>query len=140
MLIETKSAATHEIEVPDDTVEASRPQRSHRARRYRPRRTLSDRVRDALMVMAEGQAQVLTHQEKPWASITFSGSRHELVLSFDGISACKIGEQFVADLPDHEFAIPGQLVADATITSVESNYTPDPRMAVTAVLLLLEDV
>ncbi len=141
MLVETNITLAHafptEFKSHPEPEAETKPVR--RARRYRPRRTLSDRVREALITLAGGDAQLLTHEEKPWASITFAGTRHELVLNFDGITACKAGEQFVADLPDHEFAIPGQLVADATITSVESNYTPEPRMAVTAVLLLLED-
>ena len=147
MLFETKSAdplAHHNAfapefksqEQPDPDAQVKAPPR---ARRYRPRRTLSDRVREAVLTLAGGQAQLLTHAEKPWASITFSGTRHELVLTFDGIAACKVGEEFVAALPEHEFSLPGQLVADATITSVESNYTPEPQMVVTAVLLLLEE-
>ncbi|GAA4041556.1 hypothetical protein GCM10022213_09750 [Parerythrobacter jejuensis] len=49
------------------------------------------------------------------------------------------GEDLVATLPDHEFAIPRQLVADATITAVESELLPVPRMLVECELLLLED-
>jgi len=42
-------------------------------------------------------------------------------------------------LPDHEFSIPGQLVADATVSEVTSSTLPYPRMVVTCALLLLED-
>lgn len=49
------------------------------------------------------------------------------------------GERFIAALPDHEFSIPGQLVADATVTEVNQSTLPDPRMVVTCALLLLED-
>lgn len=110
-----------------------------KSRPLRPCRTVADRVRDALQQLATGQSNLLGHTETPWASITFAGSRHELRLEFCGIAACKAGEEFIAALPDHEFAIPGQLVADATISAVESCYTPEPRMVVTATLLLLED-
>ncbi|MEL6877550.1 MAG: hypothetical protein AAGL68_05560 [Pseudomonadota bacterium] len=139
MLFETKSAEPDHTDTSDDNADTAQPETSRRARRYRPRRTTSDRVREALLVMCEGHANLLTHEEKPWASITFSGSRHEVMIDFDGIPACKVGENFIAALPDHGFTIPGHLVADATISSVESNYTPEPRMVVTAVLLLLED-
>jgi len=121
--IETKSAATPSL----------------RARRHRPRRTIGDRVREALLDLAQGHASLLTHEEKAWSSITFTGTRHELMLDFDGAAAMQAGEQFVADLPDHEFSLPGQLVADATVTKTESSFLPEPRLVVTTVLLLLEE-
>ncbi len=110
-----------------------------KARRYRVRKTLADRVREALLAMAGPEANLLTHEETPWASITFAGTRHELTLDFDGIAACKVGERFITALPDHEFTIPNMLVADATVSEVDSSYTPEPRMVVTATLLLLEE-
>jgi len=122
--IETKSAET-----------AAPP----RARRYRARRTAADRVRDALIQLSEGRADLLTHEEKAWTSITFSGTRHEVMLDFRGEEAVAVGEEFIEQLPDHEFTIPGQLVADATIREVDHRFGAEERMLVTAVLLLLED-
>lgn len=110
-----------------------------RARRYRPRRTTADRIREAVLRLAEGRASLLAHDEKPWSSITFSGARHTLTLDFDGPEAVEAGERFIAELPDHEFAIPGQLVADATVSEVDHRFGTDERMVVTAVLLLLEE-
>ena len=119
---------------------AHAPDPAARARRYRPRRTTADRVREALLALAEGQASPLTHEEKSWASITFSGTRHELMLDFDGSEACEAGERFIANLPDHEFSIPGQLVAEASVREVDHRFGgEDERMVVTAVLLLLEE-
>lgn len=106
---------------------------------FRPRRTLADRVQEAVLLLAEAQANLLSHLEKPWASITFSGSRHELMLEFNGPDAMAAAERFIVALPDHEFGIPGQLVADATIGEVDHILLPNPRMIVTAILLLLED-
>ncbi|QZD93871.1 hypothetical protein K3162_12350 [Qipengyuania xiapuensis] len=91
------------------------------------------------MVLAEHQGQVITHSEKAWASITFAGTRHSLSLLFAGEDAVEAAEHFVAALPDHEFAIPGQLVADAGIVEVEHRLSPSPRMVVQCDLLLLED-
>ena len=108
-------------------------------RRYRPRRTTSDRVREALLLLAEGRADLLTHEEKAWNSITFAGTRHEVMLDFNGEEAVAAGEDFIANLPEHEFTIPGQLVADATIREVDHRFGADERMVVTCVLLLLED-
>ena len=110
------------------------------ARRYRPRRTNADRVREALLALAGGHASLLTHEEKAWASITFAGTRHELMLDFDGREAAAAGEDFIAALPDHEFAIPGQLVAEATVSAVDHQFAGEhERMVVTAVLLLLDE-
>lgn len=108
-------------------------------RRYRPRRTTGDRVREALMTLAEGRADLLTHEEKAWNSITFAGTRHEVMLDFQGEEAVAVGEEFIAALPEHEFTIPGQLVADATVREVDHRFGLDERMVVTAVLLLLEE-
>ena len=106
----------------------------------RPRRTLADRVRAALMQLTGGAGTVLGHEEKAWASVTFSGTRHEVVLAFCGADAVVAGEELIERLPDHEFALPGQLVADATIIKVDHRFGAMERLEVTAVLLLLEDV
>lgn len=105
----------------------------------RARRTTADRVRAALMALTGGTGTLITHEEKAWASITFAGTRHELVLEFCGADAVAGGEELIARLPDHEFTIPGQLVADATITQVDHRFGAMERLEVTAVLLLLEE-
>ncbi|MXP32838.1 hypothetical protein [Parerythrobacter jejuensis] len=111
------------------------PTRTHR----RSRRSTGDRLRDAVLTLCAGHGQVQHHTEKAWASITFAGTRHCLRIVFEGGDAVQAGEDLVATLPDHEFAIPRQLVADATITAVESELLPVPRMLVECELLLLED-
>lgn len=105
----------------------------------RARRSTADRIRAALMALGERRGRVLRHRETPWASITFAGTRHALVLSFDGAEAVAAGERFLAELPEHEFVIPGQLVADATVTEAEHRLLPRPRLVVDCELLLLED-
>ena len=65
----------------------------------RARRTSGDRLREALMTLAKHRAQVITHSEKAWASITFAGTRHSLTLVFAGADAVEAGEHFVAELP-----------------------------------------
>jgi len=132
---ETKSRDTP----PPQHQRAPAPPRSGTPRRYRPRRTTGDRVREALLTLAQGHASLLTHEEKAWASITFSGTRHEVMLDFDGADAVRAGEEFIDELPEHEFRIPGQLVADATVREVDHRFGAEERMVVTAVLLLLEE-
>jgi hypothetical protein len=106
---------------------------------FRPRRTTADRVRAALKGLAGGHGTLVSHDEKAWASITFSGTRHAVVLEFCGPDAVAGGEELIERLPDYEFAIPGQLVADATITAVDHRFGAMERLEVTAVLLLLEE-
>lgn len=93
----------------------------------------------ALLALAEGKAELLRHSERAWASITFAGTRHTLAFAFIGSDAVATGERFVAELPEHEFAIPGQLVADAAVIAVEHTVLPESRMTVEIELLLLED-
>jgi hypothetical protein len=102
------------------------------------RRTASDRLREALMELAGGRARIVSHRETAWASVTFAGARHRLELLFEGAEAVAAGELFIAALPDHEFAIPRQLVADVAVMEVDHRLDP-PRLAVSIELLLLED-
>jgi hypothetical protein len=105
----------------------------------RPCRGAAERLRAALVILAEGHAQVVRQSERAWASITFEGTRHTVELSFSGSTACEAAERLIAALPDHEFALPGQLVADATVTTVDHRIHPEPRMTITCELLLLKD-
>lgn len=102
------------------------------------RRTVADRLREALLALTEGRATVLEHDERAWASITFSGARHRLRLHFEGAEAVEAGERLIAFLPEHEFAIPGQIVADAAVVEVDHRLEP-PLMEVVCELLLLEE-
>jgi hypothetical protein len=97
------------------------------------------RLREALCALADGHAVVLRQTERPWASVTFEGARHTFELAFEGREAIGAGETFVAALADHEFAIPGQLVAEAAVAAVDHRLLPEPRMGVTCELLLLRD-
>ena len=98
----------------------------------------ADRLREALLELARGRATIVSHAERRWASVTFIGARHRLELRFDGAEAVAAGELFVACLPDHEFTILGQLVADATVTAVDHRLDP-PLMQVACELLLLDE-
>jgi hypothetical protein len=104
-----------------------------------PRRTTSERLREELQGLAEGHALILAHSEKSWASITFAGTRHRLDLAFEGAAAVEAAETFIAYLPEHEFAIRRQLVADAAVIAVDHRIGPEPRMEVRIELLLLDD-
>lgn len=104
-----------------------------------PRRGNSARLERAVLALAADLGRVVEHRERSWASITFAGTRHTLRLVFDTPEAIDGGEALIAALPDHEFALPGRLVADATISAVDHVLEPAPQLTVTCELLLLED-
>jgi len=104
-----------------------------------PRRRASERLREELQALAGGHAEFVAHSEKSWASVTFAGARHRIDLAFAGQDAVEAAEDFIAYLPEHEFAIPKQLVADAAVTAVDHRIGPDPRMDVRIDLLLLDE-
>lgn len=102
------------------------------------RRSLADRMVESIQEIAGGKARIIRHSEKNWASITFAGTRHRFEMAFEGEEAVEAGECFIAFLPEHEFAIPGQLIADAAITEVDHIIQP-PALTVTCELLMVEE-
>ncbi|WP_374414034.1 hypothetical protein [Novosphingobium colocasiae] len=104
-----------------------------------PRRSPWLALLSQVMALAQGQGQLLRHAERGWTSATFTGSRHVIEMEFTGSEAIAAGEHYIRTLPDHEFAVPGHLVADATIIETDHTQLPQPRLTITAELLLLED-
>lgn len=92
-----------------------------------------------VLALAGPLADFRHHAERPWNSATFSGSRHTIVLDFADQGGIDAAEALIAALPDHEFTVPGQLVADATIAAVGHDAGPPPRMTVEVELLLLDE-
>ena len=98
------------------------------------------RLLDSLIALTAGHAELLSHAERPWASATFSGTRHTAAFSFTGSEAVEAAEHFIAALPDHEFDIPGQLVADAAVIEARLDMLPVPTFVIEVELLLLDDL
>jgi hypothetical protein len=94
---------------------------------------------EALIDLTCGHGELITHSEAPWASLSFSGTRHTVTLKFTGGEAIAYAEAFIAELPEHEFALAGQIVADAAIVWTERVAGPDLSTTVTVELLLLEE-
>lgn len=92
-----------------------------------------------ILAITGGSGALVSHEERPWASATFAGSRHRFALEFEGVEAIAAGENLIERLPDHEFAIPGHLVADAAVVSVEHSLTPHQKLRVVSELLLLRE-
>ena len=116
-----------------------RPEAARRMTTPRIKRTPGERLVAAITELAQGYGEVLSHQETAWASITFSGRRHSLRILYDGVIPAEAGEDMIAALPDHEFSIPGQLVADATISAVDHRLLPDERLEVVLEVLMLDE-
>ena len=95
---------------------------------------------NAVLTLAGPAAELVRHSETPWASVTFTGMRHSVVLSLKGADGAAAGEAFIAALPEHEFTLPGKLVADAAIVCVEQVIGPEAVMTIEAELLLLDDL
>ncbi len=108
--------------------------------RSRPRRGNWIKLLGQVLHLAGGRAELLRHAERPWASATFCGTRHVIALTFIGAEAIEAGEELIARLPDHEFDLAGEIVADAAITEVDHTHCPEPRLTVEIELLLLEDI
>ena len=111
-----------------------------RCRTRRTRRTPWLQLLSALLELGQGQAELVRHSERSWASVTFSGTRHSVVLAFTGEEAVAAGEALIDGLPDHEFSIPGQLVADAAVVRVDHSALPQPRLEVEVEVLMLDEV
>lgn len=93
----------------------------------------------AVLALGSNLGRLLEHKETAWASATFSGARHTIVLEFKGDAQVDAGERFIARLPEHEFILSGYLVADATITRAGFGLLPVRRLEVHAELLLLKE-
>jgi hypothetical protein len=104
-----------------------------------PLRGVGARLIAELQALAGGRGELVEHRQRPWASVTFSGARHELAWRFDGAEAVAAGERMIADVEQHEFAIPRQLVADVAVVAVDHRLLPQPSLAVRLEVLLLED-
>ena len=97
------------------------------------------KLREQLLVLGEDRGIVLRHSECSWASITYSGTRHSIELEFTGHAAVLAGEAMLAKVTEHDFTIPGLIVADAAVRSVEQISQPVRRLVCTVELLLLEE-
>jgi len=105
----------------------------------RPRHP-SIQLLDAVMRLAGEHGELLSHAERPWASATFYGTRHTITVMFAGPEGVAAAEAFMEALPEHEFTIRHQLVADAAVTEVIHTMQPVERLVLEADLLLLEDI
>lgn len=58
-------------------------------------------------------AEVVRSKRTDWFSVTFAGARHQIVLR------TAAGPDRLAELPEHDFALPGAFVADLAVMETE---------------------
>lgn len=63
---------------------------------------------------------VTLRREKPWASITFSGTRHYIEIRINARTDEPAIIELISALPDHEFDLPGYFVADTLVHEHET--------------------
>jgi hypothetical protein len=69
---------------------------------------------------------------RPWASITFSGERHRLVLCLPGPGAQAAVDAFLDGLEEREFALRGHILADIEATGVQRDADGQIRLTLEA--------
>lgn len=93
----------------------------------------------AVLGLAGPHASLLRHAERPWASVTFSGSRHTIAIQFSGAYGIADVESFIEALPEHEFDLSRSIVADANVIAMDQAMLPAPHAVVEIEILLLDD-
>ena len=76
-----------------------------------------DALRRGLCANIPGPAFVETLESRSWASITFSGERHRIVLRLAGENAGAAADGFLDGLCEREFALDGHILADIGLVS-----------------------
>jgi len=56
---------------------------------------------------------------RAWASVTFSGSRHELSFRLEGAGAGETAGRFLSSLASLDLPLPGHIVADIALVAEE---------------------
>jgi len=74
---------------------------------------------------------------RPWASITFAGERHRILLCLPGPGAQAAVDAFLEGLEDREFALRGHVVADIEATCIQRDG--DGQIRLTLEALTIED-
>ncbi len=86
-----------------------KPRRIHR-------RDPGSLLQKQLQKLSGEQASVTLERERPWASITFSGTRYSFTVRCADKQAPDTLPQLARTLPEYEFALPGYFVADILVT------------------------
>lgn len=116
---------------PHVTVPATRRRSRLRERDWPrpPRRDPHTRVIAQLLELAGPESSVIATSVRPWASATFTGARHKIVLRFSGDDQEHSVRRFAMHLPDFEFTIAGHIVADACVDDQKTQHSQQYKPA-----------
>lgn len=108
----------------------------------RTRRTAQDLLAELLNLLGP-DARLLHAHEREWASITFTGARHRFVFELpDASLVTPAVRRAIAGLPEHEFTVRGEIVADCTATlglPMPNDQEPAVRLLVIELLTVVAD-
>jgi hypothetical protein len=100
----------------------------------------------AQLIQRAGRHAVIAHSSsRPWASATFVGAQHRIIMQFSGapedradIAAC--ADAFAHALTDAEFSIPGHIVADLAVDErIDDGQGDGPSIGFVLTALTIED-
>lgn len=94
----------------------------------------------ALLVRAQGKAELIEARSTAWASITFAGQRHAIEMKWSGENALADAVAFATGLDGHEFNLRGHIVADILVTERAERREGTPQVQMLIEALTLEDV
>ena len=77
-------------------------------------------------------------RSRSWASVTFSGARHQLAFSLEGAGAGAAADAFLATMEEAEFDLGGHLLADIVLVGENRNLAGD-KVQVRLEALTVED-
>jgi len=80
-----------------------------------PRRDPHCRLISQLLALGGPTASVIATSSGPWASATFVGARHRIILLLRGEDHEARADRLAKLLPEQEFAISGHIVADCCL-------------------------
>jgi|GEM_PF-372255 len=111
------------------TVPTTRHRNRQRKREWSrpPKRDPHTRVIAQLLELAGPDSSVIATSSRPWASATFVGVRHKIILRISGTDHAEHADHFTEALPEAEFSISGHIVAETCVDarqSIDDNYEP----------------
>lgn len=94
-------------------------------------------LRRAIGAIAPSASVVEEISSRSWASITFTGARHRIVLRLDGAGANEAADRLFENLKVAEFELRGHVVADIGVVARE--IAPNDGVRLTIEALTVED-
>jgi hypothetical protein len=88
-------------------------------------------------VKFSGRFEIEELTSRPWASATFSGARHRLILRLEGPGAGAAADGFLDGLAERDFELNGHVLADIALAR-DSREDGDDRVRLTLEALTVE--